>query len=92
MDYDFQNQLCTFCYPNQTSEVGKLTPHLYVQGTGWVGGYSPEKGDEYLKIREEYEKGRRKLCWVADSEYGLYVCVKHLLEIAECLRKEGATA
>jgi len=82
--------ICNFCHPNYLRDLTELTKHLFcsygsVVSSEWIGGYSKEKADACEIIRTEFEKDKLVNTIVLDFDEGVYICKKHLIELAESL-------
>ena len=79
----FENEVCDYCNPNHREELRKLTNHLLDGHNMWIGGYTKEKHKQLDDIREGYQVDKRKRCFCLCDIKGVYICKKHLIELAE---------
>ena len=48
-----------------------------------MGGYSKAKWEQFKVITDEYNKDKITPCMMVESDYGVYICKKHLQEIMD---------
>ncbi len=77
-------EICTICYPNNWEKMREATAHLFNEDAYCIrdSGYEAAIREEMLYI-EKNNEGKHTECLCLDREEGIYICRKHLLEIAE---------